>query len=56
MWRMLKVDTPEDFVLATGTGNLVREFLSLAFDQVGLQGHRDLPSGRGIHLLVRDAR
>jgi GDPmannose 4,6-dehydratase len=36
MWRMLQVDTPEDFVLATGTGNSVREFLSLAFDQVGL--------------------
>ena len=36
MWRMLQVDTPEDFVLATGTGNSVREFLALAFDQVGL--------------------
>jgi GDPmannose 4,6-dehydratase len=36
MWRMLQVDTPEDFVLATGIGNSVREFLALAFDQVGL--------------------
>jgi GDPmannose 4,6-dehydratase len=36
MWRMLQVDTPEDFVLATGTGNSVREFLALAFDEVGL--------------------
>jgi GDPmannose 4,6-dehydratase len=36
MWRMLQIDTPEDFVLATGTGNSVREFLALAFDQVGL--------------------
>ena len=36
MWRMLQFDTPEDFVLATGTGNSVREFLALAFDQVGL--------------------
>jgi len=36
MWRMLQVDEPEDFVLATGTGYSVREFLSLAFDQVGL--------------------
>src|SRR6201998_1874166 len=36
MWRMLQVDTPEDFVLATGTGYSVREFLALAFDAVGL--------------------
>lgn len=36
MWRMLQVDTPEDFVLATGTGHSVREFLDLAFQQVGL--------------------
>ena len=36
MWRMMQVDTPEDFVLATGTSYSVREFLALAFDHVGL--------------------
>ena len=36
MWRMMQVDAPEDFVLATGTGHSVRDFLALAFDQVGL--------------------
>jgi GDPmannose 4,6-dehydratase len=36
MWRMLQTDTPEDFVLATGTGNSVREFLAFAFGHVGL--------------------
>ena len=36
MWRMLQADVPEDFVLATGTGNTVREFLALAFEHVGL--------------------
>jgi GDPmannose 4,6-dehydratase len=36
MWRMLQVDTPEDFVLATGIGNSVRGFLTLAFEQAGL--------------------
>jgi len=36
MWRMLQVDTPDDFVLATGMSYSVREFLALAFDQVGL--------------------
>lgn len=36
IWRMLQADTPEDLVLATGTGHSVREFLVLAFDTVGL--------------------
>ena len=36
MWRMLQVDTPEDFVLATGVGSSVRDFLTFAFDEVGL--------------------
>ena len=36
MWRMLQVDEPEDFVLATGTAYTVRDFLKLAFDHVGL--------------------
>jgi GDPmannose 4,6-dehydratase len=36
MWRMLQLDTPDDFVLATGSGNSVRGFLASAFDYVGL--------------------
>ena len=36
MWRMLQADVPEDFVLATGIGTSVRGFLTLAFEQVGL--------------------
>lgn len=36
MWQMLQADAPDDFVLATGVGSTVREFLTLAFDQVGL--------------------
>jgi GDPmannose 4,6-dehydratase len=36
MWRMLQHDAPEDFVLATGTGYTVRDFLGLAFDHAGL--------------------
>lgn len=36
MWRMLQHGTPDDFVLATGTGYSVRDFLALAFDHVGL--------------------
>jgi GDPmannose 4,6-dehydratase len=33
---MLQADSPDDFVLATGEGNTVREFLALAFDEAGL--------------------
>lgn len=36
MWRMLQVDEPDDYVLATGVGITVREFLEIAFDRVGL--------------------
>ena len=36
MWRILQHDTPEDFVLATGEMHSVKEFLELAFAQVGL--------------------
>jgi len=36
MWRMLQHDSPEDFVIATGTAYTIRDFLSLAF------GHADL--------------
>ena len=36
MWRILQHDTPDDFVLATGEMHSVREFLEIAFAQVGL--------------------
>ncbi|MFD1715599.1 GDP-mannose 4,6-dehydratase [Amnibacterium flavum] len=36
MWRMLQVDEPEDFVLATGVGYTVRDFLETSFSHVGL--------------------
>lgn len=36
MWRMLQVDEPDDFVLATGLGITVREFLEISFERAGL--------------------
>jgi GDPmannose 4,6-dehydratase len=36
MWLMLQQDRPDDYVIATGETHSVREFLALAFDQVGL--------------------
>jgi GDPmannose 4,6-dehydratase len=36
MWRMLQLDTPQDFVIATERTHTVREFARLAFAAVGL--------------------
>ena len=36
MWRMLQVDEPNDFVIATGTQYTVRDFLQFSFERVGL--------------------
>lgn len=36
MWRMLQQDTPDDFVLATGVKITVREFINMAFKEVGI--------------------
>ena len=36
MWRMLQQDEPRDYVLATGVGYTVRDFLVAAFDHAGL--------------------
>jgi GDPmannose 4,6-dehydratase len=36
MWLMLQRDTPEDYVIATGTANSVRECCEVAFDEAGL--------------------
>ena len=36
MWRILQQETPEDFVIATGVTTRVRDFIKMAFAQVGL--------------------
>jgi len=36
MWLMLQHETPEDFVIATGETHMVREFVELAFKEVGI--------------------
>jgi GDPmannose 4,6-dehydratase len=36
MWKMLQVDEPEDFVVATGTDFSVKDFVKLSFESVGL--------------------
>lgn len=36
MWRMLQQESLEDFVIATGESNSLREFIKIAFEKVGL--------------------
>ena len=36
MWRMLQADEPDDYVLATGQAYTVSDFLTIAFEHVGL--------------------
>jgi len=37
MWRILQQDKPEDFVIATGITTTVRDFIKLAFKEVGVE-------------------
>ena len=36
MWLMLQHETPDDYVVATGIANSVREFCRLAFENIGI--------------------
>ena len=37
MWRILQQETPDDYVLATGETHSVREFIELAFAEIGIK-------------------
>lgn len=37
MWLILQQDNPEDFVVATGQTTTVRDFVDLAFKEVGIE-------------------
>jgi len=37
MWRMLQQETPDDYVVATGTSHSVEDLVRVAFDVVGLR-------------------
>jgi len=37
MWRILQQDTPEDYVIATGVTTYIRDFVTMAFAQVGIE-------------------
>jgi GDPmannose 4,6-dehydratase len=37
MWMILQADEPEDWVIATGKSNTVRDFVRMAFKEVGIE-------------------
>ena len=37
MWMILQTDTPEDWVIATGKTTMVRDFVRMAFAEVGIE-------------------
>jgi GDPmannose 4,6-dehydratase len=37
MWRILQQDTPQDFVIATGVTTMVRDFVRMSFDELGIK-------------------
>ncbi|MCX8486192.1 MAG: GDP-mannose 4,6-dehydratase, partial [Crocinitomicaceae bacterium] len=36
MWRILQQDTPEDFIIATGQTTSIRDFVCMAFQEIGV--------------------
>jgi GDPmannose 4,6-dehydratase len=46
MWRILQQDKPEDFVIATGVTTKVRDFIQMAFAEVGFYLHFE---GEGVN-------
>ena len=41
MWKMLQMDVPDDYVIATGETHSVREFVELAFKFADLEGQHE---------------
>ena len=39
MWLMLQQNEPDDYVIATGKTHSIREFLNIAFDEVGIKNY-----------------
>ena len=51
MWRILKAEKPEDYVLATGITTSIRDFVKVAFKEAGF----DLKwSGKGVNEIATD--
>ncbi|MFI5139063.1 MAG: GDP-mannose 4,6-dehydratase [Sphingobacteriales bacterium] len=58
MWLMLQQDKPEDFVIATGVTTTVREFIRMAFGELGIEiefSGRD-ENERGVIIDINDQK
>ena len=61
MWKMLQHETPDDFVIATGTDLSVRDFVEMSFSYVGLDWQKYVKFDERylrpteVHSLVGDA-
>jgi GDPmannose 4,6-dehydratase len=53
MWKMLQIDKPEDFVLATGKTTRIRDFVVMAFREVGIDIEWE---GEGVNEVGRDRK
>ena len=53
MWMILQQRKPDDFVLATGKTHSVREFVEIAFNEVGI---RIKWEGKGINEVGKDQK
>ena len=42
MWMMLQQESPQDYVICTGTTHTIREFLDVAFSHIGIEDWSDL--------------
>jgi GDPmannose 4,6-dehydratase len=62
MWLMLQQDTPDDYVIGTGTSRSVRDLLDVAFGMAGLDWHKFVETDPSLkrpaeaHDLVADPR
>jgi GDPmannose 4,6-dehydratase len=53
MWMMLQQEKAEDFVIATGVTNTVRDFVIMAFGEVGIELAFE---GEGVHEIAKVTR
>ena len=53
MWLILQHETPEDFVIATGITTTVRDFIKMAFSEVGIEVEF---SGEGVNEIAKIAK
>jgi GDPmannose 4,6-dehydratase len=49
MWRMLQAEVPDDYVIATGQSHTLADFVSLAFENVGLDWREHVDSDSSLH-------